>query len=315
VLDGLKDVYTMAKTLYRNVGGTLGVAWEVQENLVVGVTGELSDSQERIESQSDNLLDVEVFNYRGETYATHRSGGSLEEKVKTDARRLGVQIDWRVRPDLELAVCGSREVSDIDDLKHLSSDFDSPEGFTSVERTTALLHGQYRIAEDMMIGVSIRHGYSRFWSKQPALNLLLWDSKWNETAIGGGITWAFSSAIPLVGLEYEFILQSTDSLKYIDNHFVDLAPRRHRVSIGAEVSVLPDILLRAGYRFEHASEDLITGGTGVNGHAFTLGADAAITSLASVQAVIGYETIKNGSSSEASRSGVVVQAKLRLLAF
>jgi hypothetical protein len=106
LLDGLKNVYSQTKSLYRDLQANVGLAYQPSADLVVGLTYSPSDNQESMEAKSEELYEVELFNYRGETFASRQRGSSIDHKVRNKGNEFGVQLNHRAFESLEIGLRG-----------------------------------------------------------------------------------------------------------------------------------------------------------------------------------------------------------------
>ena len=62
--------------------------------LACGVTLHPFDEQERLEAKSEDLLDVELFNFRGETFAETPCDKLDQHMVRLTGEEYSVQAEW-----------------------------------------------------------------------------------------------------------------------------------------------------------------------------------------------------------------------------
>jgi len=274
ILDGLKNVYSRASVLYREVGGTVGLAYKISRDFSVGLTGVLSDDQEKIEAKSEELTDVEIFNFRGETYAVRKRSSAVTQTIRKKGKGLGAQLYWT--PDqnsefgLHTELYNTKENILIPFSTTTQSFQEYSEGFASFENYNILVKGRHKVSADLLIGTSFELHHKRSWSKNPTRDLLLWEWNVNSLKLGIGSSFQIDKNI-LISAEYEYENVKADSSKYIDSRLTDLLSNNHVIKAGSECEVLPNSFIRVGYNFGMIEKDILSGGENVNYHVVTCG--------------------------------------------
>jgi hypothetical protein len=283
VYDGLKSVYSMAKTLYREVGGAAGVVYEVEDNLAFGLTLRPSDVQERIEAKSDDLLDVEIFNFRGDTFATRRRSASVEHRVRRAGKEYGVQGVWHPLTGVEAALRADYGTSATRDIITAVYEKDVDAGYMQEEMYGGDIRIRWNASEALVFGATAGYRSLRQWSRNPAPDLLVWDSRFRETVFGGGLAVRTMEDGPLLVAEMDIVLRSADSAKFIDNTHRSLTANGIRVRAGVEQSMSEDLTIRGGYGYVYDGFDLVTGGEQVVSHTVTAGLQVRISTVTNLE--------------------------------
>ena len=272
VLDGLKDRYSRIKTICRNLEGTVGLAYQVSPELSVGATFTPASSQEGIEAKSDEVFSVEVFNFRGETYAFRQMGSSVDHKIKVNGESTSLQAVWQADSSL---VIGMRGVYGVDRTHVLvtrsASIKEREEGTASLERYAVDVQVQYVPDDDFTLGVLAQFSRNREWSKYTTLDLLLWNWRTREFALGIGASYSLVPNRFLLGAEYQFSGGKVDSSKYIDNRFRSENYGVHTFRSGVEYQLFESTAARLGYAGRFSSFDVVSGGKDVVFHGITGG--------------------------------------------
>lgn len=314
ILDGLKNMYSLAKTVYREVGGSVGLAYQPLDNLAIGVVVQPFNSQEKIESKSENLLEVEIFNYRGDTYSTKSRRSSVNHTVRKRGILTGGQLYWQPLDNIEIGVRGEYSASRTYVYTSTSMLNEIGEGDANGESFSLAAQLQYELVDGLLLGASAEHFNTSNWSKGAVYNLLLWEWAYKRTSVGGGVSYWLSSQ-SLVAAEYEFAACSTDSSKYIDNRYCDVSFNEHSARIGIEHKLFPTTSLRAGYAYTYADRDLFFGEKSVSAHRITLGLGAAWFSNTHIDLLVEYGKTSAGESGSRSRSVFNTMATVTLLSF
>ncbi len=311
LLDGLKDRYSRIKTVYRNIEASLGIAYQVSPELSVGLTFVPASSQEGIEAKSEELYEVEVFNFRGETYAFRQRGSSVDHKVRINGESTSLQAIWLPDQSLTIGARGSYGVDRTHVLVTRGSEKEVEEGTASLEHYSAELRAQYLPDENLTLGMSISFQRNREWSKYTTLELLLWDWKSGEFGAGFGGSYALIPGKFLVGAEYQFVQGSVDSSKYIDNRFRSEKLTVHSIRSGIEYQLFESATMRAGYAGRFSSFDIMSGGSDVAFHGVTGGGSIWITKDIQMDLLIEHGRAKPRDS-RVSRSVLNAGIALRL---
>lgn len=271
LLDGLKSVYTNAQTIYREVDVTFGMVYMPLETFIAGAKAGYADFQETIEAKDVNLLEVEIFNYRGDTYFIKQRGSSETQKIRKRRLIFGGQMFYQYGNIINVGLQGNYYPSNSKILIPQSGFIDVEEGYASFDSYD--LQGVVRMIpfKNTTAGVSFGY-YSRdSWSRNSKLNLTLWEWNTNEITGGGGIAYKVESIDLLLGGEIEFRQTKTDSLKHIDNRYVNDSFSDVLIKTGGEIEVLKDTYIRGGFNYGTKGFDLVTGGKDVTQMLVTFG--------------------------------------------
>ncbi len=312
ILDGLKNVYTFAKTTYREVGASAGLAYSIGGNIIIGARISYLDNQEKIDAKDVNLLDVEFFNYRGETFAIKRRSSSLEETIRKKTVSMGGQFYYKYNEDLQFAVQGNYTPSNSRIAFPKSGLIDVEEGYSTFENTDIRSKIQYRFSESIMMGITGGYFNRNSWSRNSLKNLLLWEWDINEVFAGVGLSYAFKNIPLLIGAEYELSNVKADSSKHVDSKIINLKSTDHLIRFGIEYEFMPYSYLRSGFNFQVKEYDLITGGKDVNRLAFNLGFEIPLSESISIAPYLEYQKLFLKEYSDIYRSNLSGFVTLRL---
>ncbi len=310
IYDGLKSVYSLAKTLYRDVGGTAGIAYEVADNLAFGLTVRPRDEQERIEAKSDDLLDVEIFNYRGDTYATRRRSSTVEHRVRRAGVEFGAQGAWHPLKDAEAAFRVDYGTSQTKDIITQGLEKEVEAGYMQEEMYGGEMSIRWSASEALVLGATAGYRAHRQWSRNPAPDLLVWDSRFKEAVLGGGFALQTGAGGPLLVAEINIVLHSADSSKFIDNKYRSQTTSGIRVRSGVEQAVSGDLTLRGGYAYGYDGVDLVSGGEEVVSHTATAGLQLRLSAVTDLEWSLEYRSLRPVTGVTRSLFSTVVLLKL-----
>ena len=314
ILDGLKNVYSRAQTLYRNIYGDIGLAYNFGNDIVAGVKVSINDEQETITADSEDLLDVEVFNYKGETFSIRKRASSVEEKIRTINKDFSGQICFKPVENLEVALIGGFSQGNLKILipYTISSTNESfqeyEDGYANFNNYNFLLVGQYHLSSDIIVSVKGIYEEDKSWSKNSTLDLLLWE--WKTKNIGAGVGGSVKLCDDLLlGIEYELTSSNIDSSKYVDGRVNSVDATCHIGRIGAEYMMLENVFLRFGYNYTYwdVTEKIVDDFT-LQGHKFTIGTGIKIFDSFSIDANIEYDrrtSSRNDSIHRSILSGII----------
>ncbi|MGD8779706.1 MAG: hypothetical protein PVH88_12175 [Ignavibacteria bacterium] len=315
MLDGLKQTYSYSKTIYRNTGGGLGLAYCLSDNLVLGASLEYFNEQEAIESEDINQIGIESYIYRGESYYITKSGTSEEQKIKASGVNFSGQLYWDAGENLKIGLQANYEPSDSKIL--IPNDETDEEEFedcyASFESYDAQLKLQYSVA-DVVIGAYCGFFHDDSWTRITAKDVLIWDWNTDRIAAGIGSSYKITNNL-LVGAEYELTNSDIDSSKYIDRKSNEFTSMCHTVKVGLEYEVTGNVFLRTGYNYCFEEHDLLFGGIDVSYNAFTLGMGYYLLDWCTLDAYIGYARRSPGEISNYNRSNISGVVTLTLNSF
>jgi hypothetical protein len=314
LMDGLKKVYTYAKTVYREVGANFGLAYKIDDDLILGANYVYMDNQESIECSDVNLLDVETFNYRGETYFVKDRGGSVEQKIKKKQSTISGQIYWKEERNHQVALQVNYSPANTRVLIPEGSFKEVEEGYARFESFDIQCKAQFKINDNVNAGIYSAYFNNYSWSKHSHKNLLLWDWDISDYVIGVGSTYKLSPNL-LVGVDYNFSSKGIDSAKYIDSRFVKLISSDHSIKLGIECKIYEETFIRGGYRMDIDEYDLYSGGRNTVKYSVTLGLGIPLFSSMNMDAYIQYSNVSPNRGVDFSRSFLGGFVTLKLNSF
>lgn len=310
VQDGLKDIYTMAKSTFRRVEGTVGVAYAIDEDLAVGATFRPVDEQERLEAKSDDLLDVELFNFRGDTYAKRRASSSIVHSVRLTGEEYGAQVHWVPAEGVQAAGTMSAGIRRTRDEITTSTDKDLEDGFAQRTWYSADARLRWTLTADATVGCGVAYHHQREWSRYSALNLLLWDSEGSEITLGAGGSLRLSEDGALIACEAEYAVVHADSSKYIDARSALIRTQEYRIRAGFEYPLLSTLTLRGSYGYGGLGQDVWVGGRDVREHTANLGFALPLSGAIHLEWL--FHWMHRDAATGAARNDIGIAALLRI---
>ncbi|MFH0988430.1 MAG: hypothetical protein V1799_00250 [bacterium] len=314
ILDGLKSIYTRPKTLYRGVEGTVGIAYQVDENLALGLSITPSDIQERIESQSEDLLDVETYKFRGEKYSTRYRGSTSSYKIHHEGFDVSSQLQWALEMKAELAARAGYNFNQTTILVPQGLLKEVEEGYAPKGFWYAEIISHYPASEEIDLSASVSYNSIKSWSKNSVYDLRLWEWDAQELSLGMGASYRLSPKT-LFALEYEFGSWSADSSKYIDARFSSWNMKCHTLRTGGEAELLPKIQVRLGCQLQMADKDLIFGKDEFFGYRVSAGLGIGVIQDVTIDVLVEYGKVAPGRSSLLGRSSFDAAILVTLLSF
>jgi opacity protein-like surface antigen len=265
ILNGLKEKYSHASSLYRTLDGKIGLAHQISNYLVLGVQFGIFDSQETIESKSKELTALEIYNYRGENNFTIEQGNTVDQKVRKKGISGELNVFYLPAENLRigLKVNNHRIGSKILIPKQPLIDFE--EGYTDQNIYYLTAAARYHLNNNYIIGSSINYNKAESWSKISSKDLMIWKWNINGYGFGFGISKESEDKKFLLGCEYDYSYRKIDSSKYIDNRYIKLFSDNHTIRAGGEYRIRNNLFLRAGYNYSFYKTDLLYGGRNVIG--------------------------------------------------
>ncbi|HEX2865521.1 MAG TPA: hypothetical protein VHO03_00690 [Ignavibacteriales bacterium] len=316
LMDGLKNVYSAAKTLYRDVDGKLGLAYKLTNGLVLGLDFELLDTQESLEMKDElSQGEVEIFNYRGENYSTYLRRAVVKEKIRKQGRKFASQILYSPAENLEGAVKAEFALSETKFLVPSNGLKEFEESFADFQNYYLEFRAKYTPLCNLIIGGEFSYLQKDSWTKNSGSGLLLWEWNLRRTTLGAGTTYKIEPLDLLLGIDYEAELIKADSSKYIDVKFNSVSGLNNNVRLGAEYRLLNDFYLRAGYSLGRKQVDLISGGKSVALKSAVIGAAINIFKETKIDFMAGYGNEAPSGYVDYSRNHFSASAAVRLNSF
>ena len=296
ILDGLKDVYTYAQTLYRNVSGKIGLAYKFSDSFALGFYYSSFDVQERIEASDVNLLTVRTYLYRGEKYKIELRGSSPKFKIKSEGASFNFQAYWKPGKKFEVGFKSRYFFSRDKFLFPRNSLIDDEDGYASFGKISAELRGRWIYSDKMVLGLRAGFKNDNSWTKNSKLNLLVWKWKLSEAFAGAGASYSFGRL--LFAGEYEAHFLMADSNKYIDHIFNSPQALNHVLRIGTEYMISNKFALRAGIRSEYLPHDFVYGKDKTFLSVLTLGSFFKLSDSFELEPELEYIFIRNDEAKE-----------------
>jgi hypothetical protein len=263
LLNGLKKVYTYGETVFRNVYGTFGVTYSVNDNLTLGADFAMFNTQERIVASDVNLFTVITYHYRGDTHRIQLSGSKQKYKVSKSGNRFGGEIYYTPSEKLEIGINGGYQTSSTESIFPVEG-MEKVDGYSWFRDASLEIKTRYFVNEQITLGVVADYLNSYSWSENRNNSLLLWE--WDYSDIGAGFGGSYSNILPglLLGFEYKISATNSDSSKYIDNKFNSLSSTNHNVKLGGEYLINSLYSIRFGFVFGTMRHDFVYGGDNVD---------------------------------------------------
>lgn len=315
LIEGLKDVYSRAQSLTRRIGGNVGIAYQPTENLSIGLSYEPNELQERIESKSEDLLDVELFMFRGETYSFKRRGSSVDYKTKNFMQNFSAQFDYKVSDDIEIAGTGTYSLGNTKIIIPSGAIKEFEEGYAFFDGVDIQIASRFEPVKNIVLGLGAGYQKGSSWSKHSGRELLLWEWNVSGLSIGSGVSSYIIPDVLLAGFELHYQNMQSDSSKYIDNRFQNIESSNYLIKSGLEYVASEIITVRAGFSYGTKEYDLIFGGKDVTYTAVTGGAGLNLFKDAVIDILIEYALQKPDEPANLEKSFFSGFISLKLLTF
>lgn len=288
LIEGLKDVYSRAQSLIRRIGGNIGIAYQPYHNLSIGLSYEPNELQERIESKSEDLLDIELFLFRGETYSFKRRGSSVNYKSKNLNQNFSAQFNYKVSDNIEFAGKGTYSIGNTKIIIPSGAIKEYEEGYAFFDGIDIQIVSRLKPVKNVLMGLSTGYLKGSSWSKHSGRELLLWDWNMNGFSFGSGLSSHIIPNVLLAGFELHYQNTQSDSSKYIDNRFQNIESNNYLIKTGLEYVLSEIITVRGGFSYGIKEYDLTYGGKDVTYTAVTGGVGLNLFKDALIDILIEY---------------------------
>lgn len=315
ITDGLKQVYTNAQSIFREVSINAGLAYRLSNDFVIASNIKYSDFQETIEAKDVNLLDVEVYNYKGDTYFVGKRGSSVTQKLNKNRFEYRGQVYFKPTEKLSFAIIGNiiPEVAKV--LVPQNSLIDVEEVYTDFYTIDIQAKSQYQLLENTLLGLKVGYNNKNGWSNNSKKNLLMWDWNISDFYYGLGTSYKFDFIPMLIGAEFEISSIKADSSKYIDSRFTNVSASNNRIRVGAEYELFEHHFIRAGFNYGNDEVDILYGGSDVKKLGVSVGFGFRLSSAIYVNANVQYRKVSTDYAGSLSRGGLSSFITLRLNTF
>ncbi|MCF8306967.1 MAG: outer membrane beta-barrel protein [Ignavibacteriales bacterium] len=300
ILNGLKNIYTRSESHLREVGFNAGLAYQITDDFTFAANYALIDYQEKIVAESEDLLDVENFYYRGDTYSIMKRSGSVSDKIQRDIDHYSLQLHAIPFEKLEIAASGTLrnavEMILIPYVKDNQSFKEFEEGEVRLYHYDLRASAKYYAYQDLTLGLNTEYALNKSWSKNPYRNLLLWEWDINQLTAGLGMSYNVTSDM-LFSADYNIASLSGDSSKYIDSRYYSATSFDHNFKFGAEYEISRRISVRCGYNFSKIENDFVFGGKDATFNLFSVGASIEILDGYDLEFYSSFSSLKPSSGS------------------
>ncbi len=291
LLDGLKKEFTFAKSTFRDAEIQAGITAALSDKLTVGGTIKYIDSQESIEASDVNLMDVELYYFRGDNLFISKRSGSMTGKIKKHGVAYGTQLVWD-NGTILVGLQGNYLPSDSRLFKPFSSSSqvfnEAEDSYAAFEHTDIQLKCQLVITEKCRMGVTSSYMKNSGWSKISAKDLLVWKWSSGKISMGAGGSYQLGDDL-MAAVEYEICSTETDSSKFIDAKNISRSSVDQRFRAGTEYRINDGNYVRAGFSLTTQPYDMIFGGTNCATHLWTIGAGIVLTDQITADAALQYQ--------------------------
>ncbi len=223
ILDGLKDTYTEAHSVERDFSVGAGAAYALTDNVICGISARWFDEQEKIESKSEVLFDVEVFSYRGEYLATRRRGDRVEETFRTKGFDVSTEAVACPIPGMKVLAQVTLRDKALVGLHPTAALKEFEDGYAHHRSWGADAVARYTLSPDIAPFVRVSWEHNEMWAKNSERNLLLWEWTVQNTAAAAGAIVSIG-ADAYIRLEGELTTGNLDSTKYISGTMAAYSP-------------------------------------------------------------------------------------------
>lgn len=310
LVDGLKNVYSRAKSLLRNINGSFNLACKFSKGFLLGAKISAFDNKESIESKSDDLIDVEIFNFRGDIYAFRRRGQVVSQTYKEKAVSYGIQTIINPSQKFILGAKGDYSKSILRTQYPYGMLKEWEEGFSLLEKYFVGVKARYLINKNLTVGSEFNYEQIRGWSRISESALMIW--KWNvkNYSLGFGTSYKLNKLPILFTTELVFGKTTSDSAKYIDNKYSFNYDPFNDFHIGLELEIFDKIFLRTGYNYAFHKFDIIRGCQEVKTEIFMIGLGLYKWNSISIDGVISYSNQINILSERNNYANLLLNLKI-----
>lgn len=271
IVDGIKNVYSRAKSLWRNINGNFSVAYKFNDDFSIGLKVSRLDNKESIEAKSEDLFDAEIFNYRGDTYAFKRRSQSIEQTYREKANSFSIQSAFSPLQNLNVGLKSIYSNSNLKTQYPFGTLKEYEEGHSVFEDFSVGIKIHYSPEKNILVGFEGNYEDYNSWSRISELALMIWKWDLKTYNLGSGISYKFSF-LPLIAVtEFTFGKIISDSSKYIDNKYVNHNKPFYLFKAGLEYEIFNRFFLRTGYQFGRYGFDPERGGLNVSLNKLSLG--------------------------------------------
>ncbi len=293
LVDGLKSVYSRAKSLWRNIDGSLNLAYKFSNDFLIGGKISFLDNKESIEAKSEDLFDAEIFNYRGDNFAFKRRSQQIKQTYREKSLGYSIQSIITSFEKLRIGLKSEYSNSILKTLYPYGMLEEYEEGHSVFENLLISMKAHFSPLDNLLVGFESNYEDYKSWSRISELSLMNWKWELKEFNIGSGISYRFN-LIPLI-LISEISLGKiiSDSSKYIDNKFVNHNKPFYLFKTGLEYEILNQIFVRFGIQNGKFGFEPEKGGKDISINKISLGLGIYSFKFIHVDYYIDYGKIRN----------------------
>ncbi len=250
IMSGLKDHFPKPRKILRTVFMKNGLTYQIQKNLIIGITIGYANENEFTEckkySQFD-INDIKIIRLRSHSLGTKMTG-EMRHYLSTESFQAGLQSIWNATHHLSniLIVNYNYRTTDAAE-KHLQHIND---GYWTLTGHEFFYQMRYRLPSlPFRIGLSLNRKKSNDWAKNPSLPNQLEDDYLTRNNLGFGVSYEPNSLPFIFGCEYHYSDATLKRQDYLSNMFAQGKMRYQQLKFGAELKLLQNWKIRSGYIF------------------------------------------------------------------
>lgn len=216
--DGLKDAYTFAESTNREIIINPGIAYNVTDDINLGVAYKFFSYKENIKIQDVNNLSVEIFRHRGDNVFVRTVSSDEEEKDITTENSFSFFSNMKISENIGIKLKADYVSGETRIIIPQSLLRDHEDGKEVYDAGAADILANIKLNKNFALDLGYNLYSRKSRSQNSNVKYLLWN--WSSTAHTFGARLNYSSSKKLMlGLEAGYTTVKADSSKYIDSKF------------------------------------------------------------------------------------------------
>ena len=309
VVDGLKQVYSFAESVSRDIKLKGGALLKLTDNLRVAAYYEFNSYHEKLEISDVFLRSVEVFRHRGDKFFIKSLGMTEKEKIENDENVFSVFSDLALSENFNIKLKAKYFTGNTKILIPASYSIENEDGKEVYKAGAINFLAGCNIKENIKVDLGYNLYTKNSKSQNSVNNYLLWN--WSFIEHNFGLRVFFDDLIKhsIAGFEFGNSITIADSSKYIDNVYTKEDSYNIHSGVFGQYEINDNLSIRFSYKYTFIDKDHFFGCSNVNSHKTFLEVDYRHSSKMIFSPYLSFESY----SAEKRNQSIFFGIKLNII--
>lgn len=308
--NGLKEVFTYAESVNRDVNLKGGFVYKPETDLKLGMHYSFNSYQEKLMMQDVNNRSVEVYRHRGDNFSVRSVSSQEEEKIKTKEHIFSSFNELKLHERLNIKLQLAYFWGDTRILVPASLIIDNEDGKELYSAGSLNLINEIDLGKNLSLDLR----YSLYCKKSRSQNsiqqYLLWNWSLIEHTFGGRLFFDNLPGESVVGIESGVSVTISDSSKYIDNKYSKERSVDFFAGTFGKIKLSDKMILKYFYKYSFLEKDHFYSFEDVSYHKIYFELKYKYSELISLMPYFSYATNRADKENEKTLLGIKMYVNL-----